>query len=111
MMTNMISRRTLLAGTGLLLGGSVPSAAAPGKLKVTIFSKHLQFVQGDEIGALDIPVSVFRLRVQIEHVGQAGIEQRNQGSLGRLPDIDSAGENRFFSNCCWHTDLMPVTLI
>jgi L-ribulose-5-phosphate 3-epimerase len=43
-----ISRRTLLAGGALLL--SRP-ARAKAKLKVAVFSKHLQFVQGEELAA------------------------------------------------------------
>ena len=42
-----ISRRAMLAGgSALLLGGA---ASAKGKLKVSIFSKHLQFLQGEEL--------------------------------------------------------------
>ena len=41
-----LSRRALLAGGALLL--SRP-AKARAKLKVAIFSKHLQFVQGEEL--------------------------------------------------------------
>jgi len=47
-----LSRRALLAGAGALLSGAATVAAppaAPSKLKVTIFSKHLQFVKGDEL--------------------------------------------------------------
>ena len=44
---NQVSRRTLLAGSALLLGAR--SLLAKQKLKVTIFSKHLQFVQGAEL--------------------------------------------------------------
>ena len=43
-----LSRRALLAGSALLL--SRP-AKAKAKLKVAIFSKHLQFVQGEELAA------------------------------------------------------------
>ena len=42
----MLSRRALLAGGALVLGGSL---RAKQKLKVAIFSKHLQFVQGEEL--------------------------------------------------------------
>jgi len=42
----MISRRSLLAGGTLLLAR--PAAARP-KIKVAIFSKHLQFLQGEEL--------------------------------------------------------------
>jgi sugar phosphate isomerase/epimerase len=43
----LLSRRSLLAGAGLLLAR--PAAAAPAKVKVAIFSKHLQFLQGDDL--------------------------------------------------------------
>jgi len=42
----LLSRRTLLAGGALLLAGPV---RAKQKLKVAIFSKHLQFVEGEEL--------------------------------------------------------------
>ena len=41
-----LSRRALLAGGALLL--SRP-AKAKAKLKVSVFSKHLQFVQGEDL--------------------------------------------------------------
>jgi len=41
-----LSRRTLLAGGALLLAGRLP---AKQKLKVAIFSKHLQFLQGENL--------------------------------------------------------------
>jgi sugar phosphate isomerase/epimerase len=44
--SNTLSRRALLAGGALLLGGRL--RARP-KLKVTIFSKHLQFLQGEDL--------------------------------------------------------------
>lgn len=44
-----ISRRALLAGAGLLLPRPLPAAPAPGRLKVAIFSKHLQFLQGEDL--------------------------------------------------------------
>src|SRR5215471_15232535 len=42
----LISRRSLLAGGTLLFAG--PAAARP-KIKVAIFSKHLQFLQGEDL--------------------------------------------------------------
>src|SRR5579864_8304221 len=44
-----LSRRAILAGAGLLLGSSLPAFALGRKLKIAIFSKHLQFLQGDEM--------------------------------------------------------------
>ncbi len=46
MRENLLSRRSLLAGGALLFAG--PAVARP-KLKVSIFSKHLHFLQGDEL--------------------------------------------------------------
>jgi sugar phosphate isomerase/epimerase len=43
---HLLSRRSLLAGGALLFAG--PAVARP-KLKVSIFSKHLQFLQGEEL--------------------------------------------------------------
>src|SRR5437660_9705930 len=47
-----ISRRALLAGSALILSrpdNTAKAATTRGKLKATIFSKHLQFVEGDEL--------------------------------------------------------------
>jgi sugar phosphate isomerase/epimerase len=45
-MESKISRRTLLAGGAALMGRPMP---ARDKLKIAIFSKHLQFVDGEEL--------------------------------------------------------------
>lgn len=52
-MTSSLSRRAVLAGTAALL--AVPAKSA-GKLKVAIFSKHLQYLQGEALakGAAEI---------------------------------------------------------
>jgi sugar phosphate isomerase/epimerase len=44
----MLSRRSLLAGGTLLFAGPAFAAGRP-KLKVAIFSKHLQFLQGEDL--------------------------------------------------------------
>ena len=47
-----LSRRALLAGGSLLVGGALPADQPRGRrLKVAIFSKHLQFLQGDGLAA------------------------------------------------------------
>src|SRR4030081_3407585 len=50
------SRRALLSTGAALCASRLPARAAeekpaPGKLKVAIFSKHLQFLQGDSLAA------------------------------------------------------------
>src|SRR5690242_5995733 len=45
-MANEVSRRAVLAGAAALL--ATPLAARE-KLKISIFSKHLQFVQGEDL--------------------------------------------------------------
>jgi sugar phosphate isomerase/epimerase len=47
MIDHRLSRRALLAGVGAALAAT--AAPPPRKLKVAIFSKHLQFVQGDAL--------------------------------------------------------------
>src|SRR5881296_1486962 len=51
-----VSRRVLLAGGAALCASAADDKPAGGKLKVAIFSKHLQFLQGDALaaGAADI---------------------------------------------------------
>src|SRR5271169_5957859 len=60
-METRLSRRALLAGGGAMLSWALPLCAAddkpaPHKLKVAIFSKHLQFLAGEELakGAAEI---------------------------------------------------------
>ena len=52
-MPSEISRRTLLGAGAALLGQALPAHSADdrrsGKLQVCIFSKHLQFLEGDEL--------------------------------------------------------------
>ena len=45
-----VSRRALLAG-GTALYAAAAEKPAPGKLKVSIFSKHLLFLKGDALAA------------------------------------------------------------
>lgn len=91
MMTNMISRRTLLAGTGLLLGGAVPSPAAPGKLKVAIFSKHLQFVQGDELASMAAAIGFDAIDITVRKGGHVEPERVRQELPGLVAIIRKHG--------------------
>jgi sugar phosphate isomerase/epimerase len=49
-MDSNLSRRAMLAGSTALLGAAMANPAAA-KLKVAIFSKHLQFLRGEELAA------------------------------------------------------------
>jgi sugar phosphate isomerase/epimerase len=91
MMTNMISRRTLLAGTGLLLGGAVPTPAAPGKLKVTIFSNHLQFVQGDELASTAAEIGFDGIDITVRKGGHVEPERVRQELPGLVAIIRKHG--------------------
>ena len=44
-----VSRRALLAGGAALCASAAEEKPASGKLKVSIFSKHLLFVKGDAL--------------------------------------------------------------
>src|SRR5205823_5359139 len=46
-----LSRRALLAGGAALCAAAAEDKLSPGKLKVSIFSKHLRFLEGDALGA------------------------------------------------------------
>ncbi|MBS1853783.1 MAG: sugar phosphate isomerase/epimerase [Acidobacteria bacterium] len=64
MRESLVSRRALLAGGAAFL---IPSyAAARTKLKVAIFSKHLQFLQGEDLakGAVEIGFDAIDLTVR-----------------------------------------------
>ena len=79
-----ISRRTVLAGAGLLAASAATSTAAPsGKLKVAIFSKHLQFVKGEELPA---PRGGDRLR-RHRHHGAQGRPRRTRTRAQELPGL------------------------
>ena len=46
-----VSRRALIAGGAALAAAAAEEKPAAGKLKVAIFSKHLQFLKGDALAA------------------------------------------------------------
>ena len=48
---NSFTRRALIAGGTALCAAAAEEKAASGKLKVAIFSKHLQFLQGEALAA------------------------------------------------------------
>jgi hypothetical protein len=46
-----------------------------------------ELVEGDEVGALDIPVGLFRLRLQIDAVRQTSIQKFDHLETGRLRQV------------------------
>ncbi len=82
-----LSRRTLLAGAGLLLGGPVAAVAAPAKLKVAVFSKHLLFVKGDDLArtAADLGFDAVDLAVRKGgHVEPDRVKQELPGLVAAI---------------------------
>jgi sugar phosphate isomerase/epimerase len=86
MMANMISRRTLLGMTGLIVADAV-TASGTGKLKVAIFSKHLQFVQGDELARTAAEIGFDGVDITVRkggHVEPAQVRQELPGLVATI---------------------------
>jgi sugar phosphate isomerase/epimerase len=83
MMEPTISRRTLLAGGAALLGRA---ATAKEKLKVAIFSKHLQFVEGEELAKTSAELGFDGIDITVRKGGHVEPERVKQ-DLPRLVAI------------------------
>ncbi len=86
-----ISRRSLLAGAGLLWGASRPASAATGKLKVAVFSKHLQFVQGDELARTAAELGFDAIDITVRKGGHIEPERVRQELPGLVTTIRKHG--------------------
>ena len=75
MMEPKISRRTLLAGGAALFG---PAASAKAKLKVAIFSKHLQFVDGEELAKTSAELGFDGIDITVRKGGHVEPERVKQ---------------------------------
>ncbi len=74
-MDTSISRRALLAA-GAVLGQSARGAdAAPGRLKVAIFSKHLQFLAGGELAAAAAKIGFDGIDITVRQGGHIAPER------------------------------------
>lgn len=73
-------RRSLLAGVPLLAGVALPDrpAAARAKLKVAIFSKHLQFVQGAELAQAAADLGFDAVDITVRKGGHVAPERVRQ---------------------------------
>ena len=89
--SDKFSRRTLLAGAGLLMSSSLPATAAPGKLKVAIFSKHLQFVKGDELAATAAGIGFDAVDITVRKGGHVEPERVRQELPGLVATIRKHG--------------------
>ena len=88
-MQSSLSRRALLAG-GTLLAGRALAADQPRahKLKVAIFSKHLQFLQGDELATAAAALGFDGVDITVRKGGHVAARARPPGSSaagGRHP--------------------------
>lgn len=86
-----LSRRTVLAGAGLLLGSAIPAAASTGKLKVAIFSKHLQFVKGDDLPRLASEIGFDAIDITVRKGGHIEPERVRQELPGLVAGIRKHG--------------------
>ncbi|HVY92117.1 MAG TPA: sugar phosphate isomerase/epimerase family protein [Bryobacteraceae bacterium] len=87
-----ISRRAVLAGAGLLAASAARSAAAPaGKLKVAIFSKHLQFVKGDELPRLAAEIGFDAIDITVRKGGHIEPDRVRQELPGLVASIRKHG--------------------
>ena len=82
------SRRTLLAGAAALLAR--PATAAP-KLKVAIFSKHLQFVQGAELAQTAADLGFDAVDITVRKGGHVAPERVRQDLPGLVATIKQHG--------------------
>jgi len=82
------SRRSLLAGAAALL--AQPAQAAP-KLKVTIFSKHLQFVQGEELAQAAASLGFDGVDITVRKGGHVAPERVKQELPGLVAAIRQHG--------------------
>lgn len=78
-MQSSLSRRALLAG-GTLLAGRALAADQPRahKLKVAIFSKHLQFLQGDDLAAAAAALGFDGVDITVRKGGHVAPERVRQ---------------------------------
>jgi sugar phosphate isomerase/epimerase len=87
-MEEYISRRSMLAGAALLLAR--PAGAAP-KLKVAIFSKHLQFVQGAELAQAAASLGFDAVDITVRKGGHVAPERVRQDLPGLVATIRQHG--------------------
>lgn len=87
------SRRALLAGAGALLSsaGAAAAPAAPNKLKVAIFSKHLQFVKGDELAQTAAEIGYDGIDITVRKGGHIEPERVRQELPGLVAIIHKHG--------------------
>ena len=81
--SGFISRRALLAGAPLLFGPFTPARAADDKgahpkLKVAIFSKHLQFVAGEELAKAAADLGFDDIDITVRKGGHVAPERVRQ---------------------------------
>lgn len=82
------SRRALLAGAAALMAGP---AAANSKLKVAIFSKHLQFVQGPELAKAAADLGFDAVDITVRKGGHVVPERVRQDLPGLVATIRQHG--------------------
>lgn len=72
---NSLSRRELLVRTGAMLAAAGAAEAAPQKLKVAIFSKHLQYVQGEALATAAAEIGFDAVDITVRKGGHVAPER------------------------------------
>ena len=87
------SRRALLAGAGALLSSAsaIAAPATPNRLKVTIFSKHLQFVKGEELAQTAADIGFDGIDITVRKGGHIEPERVRQELPGLVAIIKKHG--------------------
>src|SRR5215471_9391456 len=91
-MTNQpISRRALLAGATALAAAAADDKIAKSKLKIAIFSKHLQFLQGEELAKAAAEIGFDGIDITVRKGGHVEPERVRQDLPGLVATIRRNG--------------------
>ena len=87
----LISRRGLLLRSAVALAAASALQAAPSRLKVAIFSKHLQFVQGEELARTAASIGFDAVDLTVRKGGHVEPERVKQQLPGLVATLRRAG--------------------
>ena len=89
--SKLISRRVLIAGATALAAAAADDKAAKPRLKVAIFSKHLQFLHGEELAKGAAELGFDGIDITVRKGGHVEPERVRQDLPGLVATIRRAG--------------------